>query len=133
MVTTYSYMRRLIFIVCLFALLSCLGCSADGKPTDISEGHYNYGIRALEIADGYLDFEVTAESAFESMELLVSEAAVLPTSEFGDVSHEKNSAVEHHVTMMSHDLMAAKFDKGSYDDLLEERNQLAEVVGKPKR
>lgn len=124
-------LRHIVPFILILALV-LTGCS-KGKPNDISEAHYKYGLKALEIVDEYLDFNITAKNAREKIDALTNESDSLPKTEFKSPDHAKNSGVEHEVTMLSYELLKIDNGSGTYDDLLEQRNELAELLNEKKR
>jgi len=128
--------RKSLFIVILILAsltLHACGQGKEQKPENISEAHYNYGLKALEIVDSYLDFDSTSEEAQEKMDALIKEQGNLPETEFKDANHLKNSNVEHHITMLSYSLSKVSYGKGTYDDVLSKRNDLAKVLNEKDR
>jgi|GEM_PF-4968654 len=124
-------LRRIVPFILILALV-LTGCG-KGKPNDISEAHYKYGLKALEIADEYLDFNTTAKIARIKIEALTKEKDSLPKTEFKSPDHAKNTSVESKVTLLSYDLLQIDTGSGSYDDLLKRRNELAEILNEKKR
>lgn len=124
-------MKRIIPIIAIFLLL-CSACGSRGGA-DLSDAHYNYGVKAVEIADEYLDFSISAEEAHNKIAELSGSKDILPDTEYGDSQHAGNSSIEHDVTMLSHELLMIWTGDGSYDDLLDIRNSLAETVGEKER
>ena len=124
-------LKRVVFCVLVMALV-LTGCS-EGKPSNISEAHYKYGLKALEIVDEYLDFNITAKNAREKIDALTNESDSLPKTEFKSPDHAKNFGVESGVTLLSYELLKIDTGSGSYDDLLEQRNELAELLNEKKR
>lgn len=120
------------FLVMLLILVLLSGC-AGKKPDDISEAHYKYGLKALEIVDNYLDFESTAKEAHTEMQKLIKEREGLPETDIKNPHHAKNTAVESQISTLSAQLLWLDLDRGSYDTLLEKRNDLAEKLNEKKR
>ncbi len=125
----------------LFAIIFFSACGG-GKPQNISEQHYRYALKAIEIADDYLDYSCSASSASEQMKDLYSREAELPKTEFEDPNHHKNYSVESYVYLMQSALSREAYyasigEKNEYADtynlMLDYRNELSETVGEKKR
>lgn len=139
-----DFLKRLALkILIAFLLLSIttllLGCnggaSGSTKPDNVSDQHYRYALKAIEIADGYLDYELSAVEAYYQIESLVSREEELPDSEFGDPTHSKDSSVEFYTSFLRWEISDAKYDASSeiYNKIVEYRNEIAELIGEKKR
>ena len=123
-------MKRFIIlalVACLFFL--SVGCT----PTDISSQHLNYGRKAIEIVDQYLDYEISISEAYSEIEALKARSDGLPDD---DSTAVKDLGTETYVLFVSIDLMNIYFDGSSSElekSLLENRNKLAGYVGVGKR
>ena len=133
----------IVFIIAVALLIShFVGMPGwePGKPDDISSQHYQYALKAIEYVDQYLDYDVSVYEAYNLLDNLRNQSS-LPETEFGDVTHRKNYNVEFSVTMITHTLLSMHSDAvlnisdstDRYDEILEHRNELAEVVGEKKR
>ena len=58
--------RVVLMIVVIAFLLTA--CRSTGKPDNVSDPAYNAGLRAIQIADNYLDYKITREEAKEQMD-----------------------------------------------------------------
>ncbi len=135
-ISTISLSFLLLFTIIFFS--AC----GEGKPKNISDQHYQYALKAIEIADDYLDYSCSASDAYDRLETLMEREEDLPQTEFDDLSHLKNSLVESSVVMLSSSLLSADYytkeDKSNeasaaYNRVLEHRNKLAEDIGEDKR
>lgn len=123
--------KLLIFVLALALLLSA--CSSTKYP--MTEQHEKWGRKALEIADAYLDFEMSLEEAHKKISELYDAADSLPKGtedeQFGNTLVGSN--------MLSLDFaffnanLRAKGLTGLASkesaDILKARNSLAEILG----
>lgn len=122
--------------ICFFLIIFSLTfASCTNKPNDISEQHIQYGTKAVEIADYYLDYELSADEASVMLDSLRKRENELPDTEFGDKEHSKNSSVESNVLYLQVKLLSASVYGTSkeYEEVLNQRNEIAEYVGLKKR
>lgn len=125
--------KSFIIIALVLVILMLSSCSKEKKPEGMSEAHYSYGLKALEIVDSYLDFDTTSGEAREDLEVLISEQDNLPETEFKHPEHLKNFSIEHCVNMLEYNLFKADLEGGAYENVLEERNELAELLNRKER
>lgn len=121
--------ERLLPIIMLCACIISLFVGCSGKPSGMSEAYYNYGKRALEIVDGYLDLKKTASEAYDELKELdrIEETLQEPTG--------VDSSVSVYVLCLNVDLLSVSSGYGTadYDDVLEGRNNLAKTIGEKLR
>ncbi len=124
-------MKRLIsiaiFIICCMNLSACNKTPEPKRP--LSDAHNKYGTKALEIVDAYLDFTISASDAYKQIDDLYSSANALPKVEKSDTTYYGNYFVEHDVSMIRYELSDISSGRGSYEDLKEKRDDLAEELG----
>ena len=122
-------------VLALALLLILVSCGKNDKPKDISEQHYQYGIKAIEIADAYLDYNISAKEARSQLNSLMSREDELPDTEWGDPTHLKDSGVEFYSSLMDSVFMRAIYSSSSdsYNYIFEYRNEIAEYIGEKKR
>lgn len=101
-----------LILVLVFMLLGC-------RPKNVSEPFYNAGKKAVKIADQYLSFEITADDAHQ---LIDSIHDALPKN--GDEMFDV--VVSMQLSSLSWDFVQFSVD---YDDVLYDRNRLAETLG----
>ena len=121
-------MRKFIVFALLVALLLS-ACSSTQWP--MSERHKKYGLQALEIADAYLDFDITAEEAEKRLRALEKGAKSLPDpankdEEFGDESVIRKVGILEGAAALI--VMG-----GSSTSFTDARNSLAELLGEKTR
>ena len=127
-------MKRLALLVLAFILLGSLaGCNS--RPNNISEQHYSYGKKAIEIADKYIDYEINAEEAYKQIQELQSRSEELPEIKIEDKNYVYNSAIEIEVSSLSSRLLSAKWhpSQDNFQSIVEARNKIAQHVGISQR
>lgn len=135
-----DFLKRLALkILIAFLLLSIttllLGCnggaSGSTKPDNVSDQHYRYALKAIEIADGYLDYEITAADAYLQISDLLDREDELPESEFADDDYR----IESSTWRLRWEIVHAIDDASSeiYNKIVEYRNEIAEIIGEKKR
>ena len=119
----------------LFSTITFLSGCGGGKPNDVSDQHYQYALKAIEIADGYLDFDLTVDEAYAEISELEERKEELPDGKVGDKTHAKDFSIESNVSMLSSALVRGYLDLDTdiYDDVLERRNSLAKAIGEKTR
>lgn len=120
--------KLLIFALVLALLLSA--CSSTKFP--MTEQHEKFGRKALEIADAYLDFDLTVDEAYKKIDDLYVAADSLPE---GTKEQETgNSLVTTKVFLLQTAFYGARTKSlglatAVSSDVLEARNNLAELLG----
>lgn len=95
----------------------------------MDEPHYNYGMKALEIADKLIDFELSSDEAFEQLGALMDSKALLPETEYGDEFHFSNSGIESNVLYLHSEILYLRIGDSDLDSIMEKRNALAQCLG----
>lgn len=98
-------------VVSLFVLgmatLILVSCgNTGGKPEDMNEEIYNYGVSAVETTEEYLNADITADEADNKMDILEQSANSIETDEMIDKS-----------VQASINLLAAQFRTISYNSI----------------
>lgn len=123
-------MKKLICYAMVLCLLFLAACSFSKYPMD--DQHVKYGEKALEIADQYLDYELSVDEAYEKISSLNDSRKTLPTVEKDDKNYDGNFFVESEVSLLYFAFSSAKYRKDP-SDILESRNRLASTLGKSAR
>lgn len=126
-------MRKVVAMICIIGCIFICACSS--VPNGMSEQHYQYGLKVLEIIDQYLDYDISAEEAYQRITDTEKRSNELPNSDFGDDDNEGNFDIEFNVTMTSYAMMKVMHDptQDNYKELLSQRNKLASCLGKKSR
>ena len=128
-------MKRLLALALALLLPLSFASCEEKKPKDISDQHYSYGKKALEITDRYLDFEITAFEAVDELEALIAREDELPKTEYGEKNHLKNYYTELDTLLVFWRIQDARYHASpeTSSDILELRNSLAKNIGCSKR
>ena len=129
-----NFITKLLIVFVLLSTISLLlGCSS-GKPHNISRKHYQYALKAIDIADAYLDEEISVSEAAELMNELQEQEIDLPIADPKKPSQVYNASIELAVLILSTDLdMATNSTTQPYENILTWRNNLAETIGEKAR
>ena len=123
--------NTLIIVISLFLLASC----STTPKYKCSELHRQYGLKAIEIADNYLDFNITASEAYEKLNELCERENELPKTESNDETHFANTLIEVDVSNITGQMMHVKYEvnEDKLQKIIDTRNRLADDVGVEKR
>jgi len=129
-------MKKLIVLL-LAVVLLLTACSSTKFP--MTSQHEKYGRKALEIADAYLDFDLTLDEAKEKIDDLRKSEASLPDP--GEDEEIGSLSVKTHVSSLQSAFFSAALRadglKGLASeesaDILKARNDLAELLGEKTR
>lgn len=122
--------KFIIFGIIIVLLLSA--CSSTKYP--MTEQHEKWGRKALEIADAYLDFEISLEEADEKISSLAGSESALPKDANKEESNG-NLIVRTEVSRLDLAFSRAVLkNKGiavapGSPDIIAARNSLAEILG----
>lgn len=125
-----------IAVVAIASLLIALltGTKTGVKPDDVSNEHYSYGKRALDIIDQYLDNAIDAKTAAKQLDNLIdSEWDDLPETPVSDKTHINGFDIEQNVVSCYLIMTDINYGTGSQDELLKHRNEIAEILNEKKR
>jgi len=118
-------LKRYISVALVFLLLLCsTGC----RPSGLSDSYYNIGLKALEIADRYISFDITADEAYEAINALP-----LSSLEKPDSNTSADGNVHLRIFILESDLLLASSEAKTYEEVLDSRNALAKAIGKSSK
>ena len=123
-------MKKILLV--LITVLMLAGCSS--KPDDVRDEVYNAGVKALEIIDGYIDFEITKEDAHDEIDDIHDRVEALYVEKKYDTM-EEFSYNETHIKF-SINSIGRSVSIGSRDSVektIKHRNDLAEELNKKAR
>ena len=121
-------MRRNLAIIAVIAIICASFTACGGKPSDMDSGVYNIGMKALETADRYLDMDITAEEAETSIKEYEDRF-----DELGMDLTGTNFFVSSDVSMLRHLFLMVRLNSGTYEEVLEKRDELAKELGESER
>lgn len=132
-------MKRIISISILMLFLCIFsGCGPSEKENICSEAHYNYATKAIEIADDYLSYDITAEEAHDIISDLYNSQDTLP--DYTGKNKEELFISSHKIELCVYNiymsLTKAKLNQvvepdlvnENYNDVSKYRNELKEYI-----
>lgn len=124
-------MRKVLAGLLCVLLLLLAGCSG----TSVSDKASTAAKSAVEIADGYLDNELTQDSARDGLDALEEEMAYTADMSQDDKNKAGDSSVSTGITVLSSSILtdSIKNDAASHDKVVDARNKLAGYAGVKKR
>lgn len=120
-----------IAIILFAATFMLSGC--EKAKINISAEHYNYGKRAVEIADQFLDYKISAREAYNQLEILMDRRDELPDFDINDPNRANNSFLETDTLLMWCNIPLYEGSSGSYGEVLKYRNRIATAIGERER
>jgi len=125
-------MKKVALVFSSILFLFVTGCSQI--PEGFTQAGYDTGVKALEAIDQYLDGEISEDNAQEKLDRLsdLLEAQAETAEENGEeLASVKLNLIGLKCSLISHNIGDAwGVDIGQ---ILEERNEIAEKLGKPAR
>lgn len=129
-----------IFLLCGMMLFIMCGCSGKEGMSGLSEEMKELGIAAVEIADNFLDGKITGEEAVEKLEKnsfmadlqydMEKKEAEKDTEARTD--YKNGSLVTSSILLLKISICDKNDGTGTEKDIIENRNNLAEIVGVSK-
>lgn len=118
-------------LICMLLAITIVGCGSQVKASDKA---VSIGKQALTVVDGYLDGTIEYTSAKSQIEKLcdkMSYASDLDT----DDEYYSDISVKHYILLISSSMIWDNYDSDleTYEELVEERNKLAECIGEDTR
>lgn len=115
---------QIILMVVMLAFL-LTACKNTGKPDNVSDSAYNAGLRAIQIADDYLDYKITREEAVRQI------GEISDRHPYDMESYKGDTDVFLAVATIDTSLWVTS--KKTEADILEARNKLAAEINQPRR
>lgn len=125
----------LAFVVTVF--IGIVMNSRFGKTTakyDLSDKAMSVAKQAVKVIDDYLEGNISYEEARDKISGLDDDMEYANSIEYGE-EHYDDRWLRHDLTMLSFSLMSDRWDGDleSYEELVEDRNKIAEDAGLKKR
>lgn len=130
-------MKKFVSIFLAIVLFVSLISACSGKPKfAMTEQHEKFGRKALEIADAYLDFEISLDDAYKKIDDLYNAKSTLP--EGTKEQSTGNLLIESDVFSLQSAFWSARAKSSGLatavdSDILGSRNDLAELLGAKSR
>ena len=119
--------------LCLCFNLSA--CNEKSKEPNISNQHIQYSERLIEIADQYIDYDITAEDAHTKIDDLKKRSAEITDAKPGTDDYFAGSTIQNCMWSIELAINRSDFSPSSESiaDIKEQRNKLAELIGEKTR
>lgn len=129
-----------IFLFCGIILLTMSACSRKGTD-NLSEEMKELGIAAVEITDDFLDGSITGDDALEKLDNNYSSANQCYEKELEAAGSDtlvgtdywRDSTVPTYIMSLEMSVRKSNKGNGTKEDVIEDRNKLAEIVGEKGR
>lgn len=122
-------MKKLVVLI-LAAVMLLAACSVAKFPVD--DQHKKYGQKAIEIADQFLDFDISIDEAYKKLEALKKAESSLPSVEKDSKYYDGNKFIVNRVEILEMTAFLATM-KDDTSGILDARNAIAEILGVSKR
>lgn len=129
-------MKRTASLILAVLMLAAIltGC---GTKVEASEKGISIARSAIQIADDYLDNEITGDRAIDKLDELSEKMEYLDSMP-RDTDEENSQyladfGISTDLTMLAHEILFDKNGENRYDKIIEIRNDLAETIGDDKR
>ena len=129
-------MKKLILaFLCLCICFSFSACKEKSEKRNISNQHIQYSKRLIEIADQYIDYDITAEEAHNKIDDLKKRSAEITDAKPGTDDYFAGSTIQNCMWGIELAINRSDFSPSSesVDDIKEHRNKLAEFIGEEIR
>ena len=126
------------FICILLSLVLTLGLSAcGGKPSTMSEEMYEVGLSALKTTDDYMDNKIDYRTAYNKLDGLYNQMEHIyengEKKESGLPVYFDDFSIQTDTLSIKIHLSGEHSGHSTYNELLEARNELAQLLGESKR
>ncbi len=128
-------------LLCGILLFTVSGCSGEKDAANLSTEMKELGIAAVEITDDFLNGEITGAAAIERLENNYSSASQHYEQELEEAESDtlvgtdcwRDSTVPTYILSLEMSIRNKNNGTGTDEDVLEDRNKLAEIVNKKER
>ena len=122
--------RTLTILMTIVICITLSACSKSGKPKDMDKETYEIGKRAVEIVQDFLDAKITAQEAYDKLDVMRDR---LDGLEFDGkdqrMADAKNSLIRSKISRLSISLLNQKTTGGSLKYVSEDLKELKEELG----
>jgi hypothetical protein len=131
-----------VLVLAMLLFVSFTGCdSSPVKPEKTSDRVYGIGLRALEVADNFLDGKIDAKEAESSVlnarneadKEVEQEKKALGVDNLTQTDVWRDYYIAFDLSGLYYDLSNSKYESGSTADVLKSRNSLAKTLGVKER
>ena len=129
-------MKKLtLALLCLCVCFNLSACKEKREEPNISNQHIQYSKRLIEIADQYIDYDITAKEARNKINDLKKRSAEITDAKPGTDDYFAGSTIQNCTWGIELAINRSDFSPSSesVDDIKEHRNKLAELIGEETR
>ncbi len=127
--------RIMISTLAIIFILITTACS--GAPSDMSPEIYDMGLSALKAVDDYIDNKIDYDTASDKLDGLHSSMVYVTENserdEYGLLIYPENLSAQTLTLSIKIHLSGEHSGHSTYNELLEARNELAQLLGERKR
>lgn len=125
--------KLVIFIMCVF--ISAMFTACKSEQNELCEQNVQYGKKLIDIADSYIEYEVTPKEAKELIDVLEQRTPELDDFEPGTDDYFAASELQNCTAEISLALNRDDFSQSSesYNEILVSRNTVADLIGIERR
>lgn len=128
-------MRKIVQIVALVLVIvmaaSGVGCGEPKRPEYISDRLFQYGSKAIEIIDDYLDRKIDQKEAKDELQKIEVRGRIIQEQDHEEGTHEHT-----YDTLVTSKVwyIRSSLEYNTRSEILEDRNDLADMIGvKPRK
>ena len=111
------------------AVLLAFCCLTACKNTKIDDEVYNYSESVIRAVDAYLDNQISYDEAKNKVSGMLDQFDIWRDQHPDNDNSATNTLLRAYISSIDYDLYREHSGIGTYADLLDERNKLAEEIG----
>lgn len=123
--------RMLALALVIVIAASSIGCGEPKRPEYISDSLFQYGSKAIEIIDDYLDRKISQKEAKDELQKIEVRGRIIQKQD-----HEEGTREHTYDTLVTSKVwyIGSSLDYNTRSEILEDRNDLADMIGvKPRK
>lgn len=124
-------MKKVITILLTFIVISTLFAGCNSKPDNVSQQMYEYGMEALNVADDYLNGEITISAAESELNTIKEQSSAISKDidYNSNYKYKKDVLVNSSINSLYFEISTGSFlDNVSNEEIQEKRDSLAKCL-----
>lgn len=124
-------MKKVITILLTFIVISTLFAGCNSKPDNVSQQMYEYGMEALNVADDYLNGEITISAAESELNTIKEQSSAISKDidYSSNYKYKKDVLVNSSINSLYFEISTGSFlDNVSNEEIQEKRDSLAKCL-----